>query len=79
MLLLLMLCSCRDRDTAAVNRDAVRDNMLLKWNDLIDLELIVFPVQLGCYGYGSHCKKQCYANMNVTLFWVSANQIAVFL
>ena len=44
-----------------------------------------FPVQLGCYGYGSHCKVFCYAckvfchaNMNVTLFRVSANQISVF-
>ena len=49
-----------------------------KWNVFIDLELIIFPVQLGCYGYGSHCKVFCYWNMNVTLFRVSANQISVF-
>ena len=45
---------------------------------VIDLELIIFPVQLGCYGYGSHCKVLCDANMSVTLFRVSADQISVF-
>ena len=47
----------------AVNRDAVRHNMLIatyhrsvkQWKVFIDLESIVFfSVQLGCYGYGSH-------------------------
>ena len=35
---------------------------------------------LSCFGYESHSKVQCYANMNVTLFrvLVSANQISVF-
>ena len=52
--------------------------LVKNWNVFIDLELIIFQVQLGCYGYGSHCKVLCYANMNVPLFWVSAYQISIF-
>ena len=61
----------RDRDTK-VNRDMVRQNMLHpidQWKSgmfllfvSIFLELINFPVQLGCYGYGSHSKVHCYWN-----------------
>ena len=39
----------------------------------IDLELIIFLVQLGCYGYGSHCKVLCYANMQCSRIFLVFN------
>ena len=78
--------SCLDCD-ATINRDTVRHNMLLLLHIIprsksemffINLELIIFPVQLGSHGYGSQCIMFSYANMNVTLFRISDYQISVF-
>ena len=87
-------CPCRDLDYCSKQGRGTSQHAIIatyhrsvkQWKVFIDLESIVFfPVQLGCYGYGSHCKVFCYAckvfchaNMNVTLFRVSANQISVF-
>ena len=72
----------------AVNTESVRHNnyaiiatyyrLVKKRNVFNDLELMIFHVQLVCYGYESHFKVICYANMNITLFRVSAYQISVF-
>ena len=78
--------TCRDLDYCSKQRRGTSQHAIIssyyrlikKWDIFIDFELIIFPSKLGCYGYGSHCKVLCYANMNVTLFRVSANQISVF-
>ena len=86
----------------AVNRDAVRHNMPIiatyhrsvkQWKVFIDLESIVFRVQLGCYGYGSHLvvvpalrvkmtvmriQNDIHVEMALILTHLSANQISVF-
>ena len=56
---------------SAVNWNAVRHNNAIiatyhrsvkKWNVCIALELIIFPVQLGCHRDGSRCKVFCLCN-----------------
>ena len=78
-------CSKQGRGTSQRAIIATYHRSVKQWKVFIDLEAIVFPVQPGCYGYVSHCKVFCYAckvfcyaNMNATLFRVSANQISVF-
>ena len=86
----------------AVNRDAVRHNMLLLLHTiarsnsgrfLLIWNQYFFPVQLGCYGYGSHLvvvpalrvkmtfmriQNDIHVEMALILTHSSANQISVF-
>ena len=64
-MLSLLICThhaCRDGDYCSKQRlgtlhaiIATYHGSVKKWNVFIYSESI-FPVQLGCYGYGSHCK-----------------------
>ena len=75
-------CSKQRRRPAGTSQHAIiatYHRSVKKWNVFIDLELIIFPVQLGCYGYRSHCKVFCYWNMNVTLFsGISQSNFCIF-
>ena len=89
--------TCRDLDYCSkqgrgTSQHAIRS--VKQWKVFIDLESIVFfPVQLGCYGYGSHLvvvpalrvkmtfmriQNGIHVEMALILTRLSANQISVF-
>ena len=86
-------CSKQGRGTSQHAIIATYHRSVKQWKVFIDLQSIVFPVQLGCYGYGSHLvavpalrvkmtfmriQNDIHVEMALILTHLSANQISVF-